>query len=346
MRGKNFNKVKPYVYWLKNLTTGQKYFGVRWKNATKLKKTPIDDFGKIYFTSSKNLKKEFKNNPENFRYKLIYTFDTPEEARDYETKFTKKIVKDKRWINRSSWPVVIKSPEEQKKHGAYISKIMKGRIFTSDWKRKISDSKKGSKNPAFGKPSPMFGKKRSDQFKLKSSEGHKGQKAWNKGIQYSLVSRSKNLSYEKKKQLIDKLNGIKKKRIVSAETRKKLSLAFKGIKLSKERRERLKGWKQTDQAKNKISLAIKSRMKNPEVRKKTIQHLRTGAKKRIYKPLSEELKKKLSIALKGKKRPPEIGLKVSKKLKGRKRSTETKLKIAKTLRERKKKILAERRPSH
>jgi len=29
---KEFNKVKPYVYWIKNNITGTKYIGVRWKN--------------------------------------------------------------------------------------------------------------------------------------------------------------------------------------------------------------------------------------------------------------------------------------------------------------------------
>ena len=168
MPKKEFDKIKPYVYWVKNLLTGQKYFGVRWRNATKFKRSPIDDFGKYYFTSSVNLQKEFKSNPENFKYKLIYTFDTIDEARSYEVSFTKKIVKDNRWINRSSWPVVIKSYKERKKHGSFISKIMKGRKFTTEWKEKISNSKLGSKNAQFGKPSPMRGKKYSLEIKKKN----------------------------------------------------------------------------------------------------------------------------------------------------------------------------------
>ena len=37
---KEFNKVKPYVYWIKNNNTGIKYFGVRWANINK-NRTPI-----------------------------------------------------------------------------------------------------------------------------------------------------------------------------------------------------------------------------------------------------------------------------------------------------------------
>ena len=60
MRGKDFNSVKPYVYWIKNNITGIKYISVRWKNV-RLKKTPVQDFGKKYF-SSELLKKDFKKN--------------------------------------------------------------------------------------------------------------------------------------------------------------------------------------------------------------------------------------------------------------------------------------------
>ena len=61
MRTKEFDRVKPYVYWIKNNNTGIKYLGVRWLNV-KLNKTPIQDFGKTYFSSGL-LEKDFKKNP-------------------------------------------------------------------------------------------------------------------------------------------------------------------------------------------------------------------------------------------------------------------------------------------
>ena len=90
---KEFNKIKPYVYWIKNNITGIKYFGVRWGNITK-NVAPVQDLGKTYFTSG-TLKKDFMSNPDNFKTKLIATFDTTEEARDYELEQTKKIIKNK-----------------------------------------------------------------------------------------------------------------------------------------------------------------------------------------------------------------------------------------------------------
>ena len=102
---KEFNKVKPYVYWIKNNITGIKYFGVRWLNV-KLNKTPIQDFGKVYFSSGK-LKKDFSKNPDNFKIKLIATFDTREEAREYELKQTKKVIKNKRYANIAAYPAII-----------------------------------------------------------------------------------------------------------------------------------------------------------------------------------------------------------------------------------------------
>ena len=60
MKSRDFDQVKPYVYWIKNKITGIKYFGVRWGNVKKNKK-PKDDLGKIYFTSGA-LKKKRKYN--------------------------------------------------------------------------------------------------------------------------------------------------------------------------------------------------------------------------------------------------------------------------------------------
>ena len=69
---KDFNKIKPYVYWIKDLKTGQKYYGVRWQNATRFNRSPNEDFGKHYYTSSTNIKKKFISNPKNYKYKLFF----------------------------------------------------------------------------------------------------------------------------------------------------------------------------------------------------------------------------------------------------------------------------------
>ena len=59
--------------------------------------------------------------------------------------------------------------------------ISEGRFFSKDHKRKISESKIGTKNA-------MFGKKRSVETRKKASVSLKGKKAWNKGLKLPHLS--------------------------------------------------------------------------------------------------------------------------------------------------------------
>jgi hypothetical protein len=92
MRSKKFNEVRPYTYWIKHLETGIKYVGLRYRNV-KFKRTPLEDFGTCYFTTGK-LKKQFKANPKSFKTKLLFTYDSIEEAIAHELELTKKIFRD------------------------------------------------------------------------------------------------------------------------------------------------------------------------------------------------------------------------------------------------------------
>lgn len=98
MKAKLFNSVKPYGYFLKRKSDGMKYVGVRYANVKK-NLTPANDFGRVYFTSGR-LKKEFKTNPENFEFKLCYTFDTIDEMWEWEKKVVMRIYKYPTWANR------------------------------------------------------------------------------------------------------------------------------------------------------------------------------------------------------------------------------------------------------
>jgi len=189
MRTKEFDRAKPYVYLIKNKTTGLKYFGVRWVNTHK-NRSPINDLGKEYFSSNPKLKKAFKKNPKNFEFKPIYTFDTKEEAIEYEIKFNKKIIKDKNWLNTSAFPQIIHTEQTKKK----ISKTKKG---TPAWNKGIPTSMKVRKkmidrHKGFtGRKHSKKNRKKMSEFhkgkivsketKKKLSESHKGQIAWNKG---------------------------------------------------------------------------------------------------------------------------------------------------------------------
>ena len=98
----------------------------------------------MYFTSGK-LKNDFKKNPDNFETKLIATFDTIEEARDYELKQTQKIIKNKRYANIASHPQIIHTGKIRRKIGL----SNKGNIVSEEHRRKISEVRKGSKGMKF-----------------------------------------------------------------------------------------------------------------------------------------------------------------------------------------------------
>jgi hypothetical protein len=97
MKHKKFNEIYPYTYYIKRKKDGLQYHGVRISNV-KSNRTPVEDFGVYYFTSGK-LKKEFKNNPSEFIWKLCFTFDTPLEAIIHEEHINNIIFKLPTWAN-------------------------------------------------------------------------------------------------------------------------------------------------------------------------------------------------------------------------------------------------------
>lgn len=98
MKHKNFNSVYPYGYLLIRISDNTKYVGIRYANVKK-NLTPSEDFGKVYFTSGK-LRKEFKKNPENFKFVLKYTFDTIDDAFEWERKVALRVYRRKDWANQ------------------------------------------------------------------------------------------------------------------------------------------------------------------------------------------------------------------------------------------------------
>lgn len=98
MKQKNFDSVQPYGYFLIRKSDGLKYVGVRYANV-KLNLTPSEDFARVYFTSGK-LKKDFKRNPENYTWRLCYTFNTIEDMFEWERKVTLRVYKKPDWANQ------------------------------------------------------------------------------------------------------------------------------------------------------------------------------------------------------------------------------------------------------
>ena len=239
---KDFNSIKPYVYWIKNIPTGIKYIGLRYKNV-KLQLTPNQDLGKQYFSSGK-LKEEFKKNPNDFKIKLIATFDTIEEAVNYELTKTKKIYKDKRYANISSFPAVLHTDEVRSKMSkAHIGKkrSIKSRknMSVAQSNRSIEHNKKLSnslklfreKNPLYnvGEANSFYGKKHNEETKKKMSKALKGKprsKDHSKKISEALKGKPKEKSHVNK--VAKALTGKPK----SKEHIRKISISKKGKKLS------------------------------------------------------------------------------------------------------------------
>ena len=318
MKSKDFDIVKPYVYWIKNLKTGIKYIGSRYGNI-KLNLTPNQDLGIVYFSSGK-LEEQFKKFPDQFKIKLIATFSTPQEATNYETLLTKQIYKKKRYANAASYPAVIQTAEVRKK----ISIALTGKKLSIETKKRLSLYMKNA---------------------IKSGE----RKVWNKG------KKTGNLSKEHRKKISKANKGhvVKEEtRLKLAQSNKGQGLGLKrpswiGEKISKSNKGKRLGFKHSEESKNKMSNSLKGKglgLKRPSWIGEKISKALTGKKlseahrkslseahkgQGLGRKTSEEIKRKISMANKGKKHSIETRKKMSEAVKGRKHSEESKKKMSK-----------------
>jgi len=269
MKSKNFNEVRPYTYWIQDLETGIKYVGLRYKNI-RLNRTPLNDFGIYYFTSGE-LKKDFKDNPNNFRTKLLFTYDSIEEAIAHELKLTSKAKDNKRYANLASYPHIPATPEIRRK----ISEANKNP--SEQTRRKMSKSQKG--------------KKKSEAARRNMSEAKKGN-TYNLGSKYSEEVKRKISEVTKKRMSDPKIRrkikigmakSAKNKKPVSKETKKKMSEASKGKKKSEAARRNMseaqKGRVISEEHKRKLSAANRGKTTSEEHKRK----LSEAAKKRWAK---------------------------------------------------------------
>jgi len=171
---------------------------------------PEDDLWISYHTSS-NIVKSFREEyGEPDVVKVDKTFDTREEAVEYETQFLTEndCVYSDEWLNAAAWPLIDnRGKTHSKETKRKISEANKGKTLSEETKRKISEAKKGEKHPNYGKTfshseetkrkmseamkgenHPMYGKTpwnkgktHSEEAKRKMSEANKGKTPWNKG---------------------------------------------------------------------------------------------------------------------------------------------------------------------
>lgn len=217
MKTNEFNKVKPYTYFILRKSDGKKYHGVRYRN----KVSPIDDFGIRYFGSSKsNICSQFKKNPKNFTFRLGWTFDSEKEAIQYETKVNKKIYKKEDWANKAAYPAIHMDDEVI----ANISKALKGtRIGKKNSFYGKEHSKKTKKKISLTKKNMNL--KITDYQKKRIIESNKTRIYSKATIQkLSLINKGRKWSKAVRKRM--SLGAIGK--ILSDETKKKISMKVKG----------------------------------------------------------------------------------------------------------------------
>jgi hypothetical protein len=217
MKSKKFNEVRPYTYWIQNLSTGIKYVGLRYKNI-KLNRTPLEDFGIFYFSSGE-LEDDFKVNPNGFRTKLLSTYDSIEEAIAHELELTSLAKGKKSYANVASYPHFIATPESIRKSAVARTGIK----LPEETRRRMSASRKGRK---FG---PL-----SEEHKRKLSEAKKGKESNRKGVKLSeehirksAIARTGIKRSEETKRKISKGKKGKKRKPFTEEHKRKMSKAQK-----------------------------------------------------------------------------------------------------------------------
>ena len=88
----------PYVYKITNITTGEFYIGSRYQNV-KLRLSPEQDIGIIYFTSGK-LREQFKQNPNNFIKEILFTDINDDIVYTSEQNFIKEHINNPLCLNK------------------------------------------------------------------------------------------------------------------------------------------------------------------------------------------------------------------------------------------------------
>jgi len=217
------NIYTPYTYHISWTEQNKHYYGVRMINNY----PPEDDLWTHYHTSS-NIVKSFREEygePDVIR--VDRTFDTREEAIEYETQFLTEndCVYSDDWLNAAAWPLVDNRGKTHTEEARLkMSKANKGKTLSKETRRKMSEANKG--------------KTLSEETKRKISEAKKG----------------KPLSEETRRKMSESRKG----KTLSKETRRKMSVARKGKPRSEETKRKISVARKGKEVftKSKISVRI------------------------------------------------------------------------------------------
>lgn len=245
--------MKPYTYLIKFKPTGQCYYGSRFKNV-RLGINPEDDLMINYPTSSKYIQSLIREHGlDAFEWEIRKTFDTPEQATNWESKVLKRcrVLESEKWLNQNVAGHIMVTEEGRKKIGDFH----KGKAKSKEHKKNLSESQKGkpkkntkNKTPEYrelmsrlksGKNNPRYGVEVSEETRRKISEANKGRTAYNKGIPMSEEQKAKiretkaanpvKMSAESIAQRVAKQRGAKR----SDETKAKIAAALKAYHANK-----------------------------------------------------------------------------------------------------------------
>lgn len=176
-----------YVYRITNLRNLKHYYGVRTSNVL-----PKFDLGIHYFSSStdKIFIEEQHNSSCDFKYKIIMTFESREEANAFEIKLHSR-------FNVSQNPMFYNRANHTSSGFCVYGYKFEGEAY---------------KNIVNGNKLKNLGKKHSEEVKIKMSIAKKGKPAHNKNIAMSDVTR-------------EKMANAKKGRTLTEDTKTKMSKA-------------------------------------------------------------------------------------------------------------------------
>jgi hypothetical protein len=182
-----------YVYRVTSLIENKHYYGSRSSILH-----PKEDLGIKYFTSStdKDFVNNFKQNPKQFKLKIVSIFNNREDALLFEIKLHNKfeVAKNSKFYNRckqtvSGWTTIgLKLKPMSDEIKAKLRNKQTGKKHTPESKLKMSNS---AKNRLVH---PSFGKKHTKETKLKIKESLNG----------------KNLTEERKLNISNGLKGVLK----------------------------------------------------------------------------------------------------------------------------------------
>jgi hypothetical protein len=155
-----------YIYRITNKIENKHYYGFR-----KTKFKPVDDLGIRYFSSSRN--KEFisdqKQNPQHYRYKIIKTYKTRNDALRHEILLHEKFDVA---ANHSFYNIAKQTSTSFSTAGSTISEEHKRKIAESNRKRiygKTSAETRRKQSEAAKRRGPV-----SEETRMKLSAIHKG----------------------------------------------------------------------------------------------------------------------------------------------------------------------------